>query len=128
MLLLLFQLRNGAFKVFGEQLELVLDRDVLPDISFILLKLLLHRLTILLRVHAHLRRCHRVTTSSRERVKEVLRTMLSAGVLTGKKVACVVGEEALTLKRCMRIIFAGPFFRWQKGALLRLLERIGFMV
>ena len=32
----------------------MLDGDVLPDIALILLQLLLHRMTILLRVHTHL--------------------------------------------------------------------------
>ena len=63
-----------------------------PDVAFILLQLLLHCLTILLRVHAHFGGGNGVATPMWEGVEEVLRTMFGAGVLTGKKVASVVGK------------------------------------
>ena len=93
----------------------MLDRNVLADVAFVLLQLLLHCLTVLLRVHAELGRSNGVATMHRNRLQEVLGTVFGASVITGKKVARMVREQALAFNRSMLIdaICTRPLLWWQ---------------
>lgn len=51
---LFLQYCNRPFQVVGEKLQLVFNRNVLSNVSLVLLQLLLHSRTILLSIHAHL--------------------------------------------------------------------------
>ena len=52
-LFLFLQLRDRTFQILCEQLQLMLDRDVLTNVTFVLLELGFERSTVLMRVHAH---------------------------------------------------------------------------
>ena len=116
-----FQLRNLSLEVLGEQLQLVFNGNVLSNVAFVLLQLLLESLAVFLGCHARVR-------GQRLAPHVSVRTELGASAFSCQQTA-PMREQALTLYRRVPLVVVASrtFFRGQKIAFGSLVEGVGVL-